>query len=228
MRRYLRERIIHRDRAVIAVHRSVKPGIRIVAGSFRGRRIEVPDRGTRPFADRVRQSLFAILEPRLSGARVLDLCAGSGASGFEALSRGAAFVQFVERSRAAVMVIERNAAALECVAACSVRVGDAATIARGDNQPLDTVPFDIVIFDPPYDDLGLRMSVLSSLAVRGSMLAPRGLLVASWRRVRGGGAEAAPIGLRLVRTLEFGETEIVLLERVESDTASDREEKEGA
>ncbi|MGA1430302.1 MAG: RsmD family RNA methyltransferase, partial [Candidatus Limnocylindrus sp.] len=61
--------------------------IRIIAGEFGGRLLEVPEQGTRPLADRVRQALFAILEPRLPDTRVLDLCAGSGAAGLEALSR---------------------------------------------------------------------------------------------------------------------------------------------
>ena len=202
-------------------------GIRIVAGTFGGRRIEVPDRGTRPFAERVRQSLFAILEPRLTGARVLDLCAGSGAAGLEALSRGASYVQFVERSRDAATVIERNVATLNCGAASSVRVGDAAAAARVAFEERGTPPFDIVIFDPPYDDVALRLSVLTSLAATGSPLAPRGLIAASWRRTRGGGAETPPIGLRLVRSLEFGETEIVLLEREGGDAASSGEGEEG-
>ena len=184
--------------------------VRIVAGEYGGRRIEVPERGTRPLADRVRQSLFAILEPRLQGARVLDLCAGSGAAGFEALSRGAAAVSFVERSREAAEVIRRNISALGCATAATVRVGDAATVAHG---TVDTAPFDLVIFDPPYDDAALRSAVLAALAAANSPLAPRGLLVATWRRVRGEGAESPPLGLRLVRSLHFGETEIVLLER---------------
>lgn len=202
-------------------------GIRIVAGSFGGRRIEVPDRGTRPFAERVRQSLFAILEPRLTGARVLDLCAGSGAAGLEALSRGASYVQFVERSRDAAAVIERNVATLKCGTFSSVRVGDAATAARVACEVQGTLPFDIVIFDPPYDDAALRLSVLTSLAAPGSPLAPRGLLAASWRRSRGEGAETPPNGLRLVRSLEFGETEIVLLEREDGNLVSSREGEEG-
>ena len=203
-------------------------GLRIVSGTFRGRRIEVPAHGTRPFADRVRQSLFAVLEPRLAGARVLDLCAGSGAAGFEAISRGAADVLFVERSRSAAAVIRRNAAMLDCGAKISVRVDDAASAARAASNGPGAGPFDIVIFDPPYDNTALRTSVLTSLAAAGSPLGPRGLLVASRRRTRGGGAAAAPVGLRLVRTLEFGETVIVLLERVGSSLESNGEAKEGA
>jgi len=77
--------------------------IRIIAGALGGRLLEVPEEGTRPFADRVRQALFAILEPRLPDARVLDLCAGSGAAGLEALSRGAQHVQFVGALRSGML-----------------------------------------------------------------------------------------------------------------------------
>src|SRR5438270_11628866 len=87
---------------------------RIVAGIVGGRRLEVPPRGTRPTSERVREALFSALEAALDfdGVWVLDLYAGSGALGFEALSRGAAGVAFVESDRRAVEVLRRNVAAL--------------------------------------------------------------------------------------------------------------------
>ena len=81
---------------------------RVIAGTARGIRLEAPGPGTRPLADRVKQTLFAILEPDLPGARVLDLFAGSGAAGIEALSRGAASVTFVEHDAVATRVIAAN------------------------------------------------------------------------------------------------------------------------
>ena len=81
---------------------------RVIAGSARGRRLVAPGDGTRPLADRVKQTLFAILEPDLPGAAFLDLCAGSGAAGIEALSRGAARATFVERDRRAATTIAEN------------------------------------------------------------------------------------------------------------------------
>ena len=99
--------------------------IRIIAGALGGRLLEVPEEGTRPFADRVRQALFAILEPRLLDARVLDLCAGSGAAGLEALSRGAQHVQFVEISRRATDVIRRNVASLGLAGQTEIQTSDA-------------------------------------------------------------------------------------------------------
>ena len=81
---------------------------RVIAGSARGIRLRAPGAGTRPIADRVKQTLFAILEPELDGARVLDLFAGSGAGGIEALSRGAASAIFVEKDQGAAAVIDTN------------------------------------------------------------------------------------------------------------------------
>ena len=81
---------------------------RVIAGRARGRRLAAPGEGTRPLADRVKETLFAILEPELPGATFLDLFAGSGAAGIEALSRGAAHATFVERDRAAIGVIKSN------------------------------------------------------------------------------------------------------------------------
>ena len=81
---------------------------RVIAGSAKGVRLTAPGPGTRPLADRVKQTLFGILEPELEGAAVLDLFAGSGAGGIEALSRGAASAVFVERDAGAVRVIAEN------------------------------------------------------------------------------------------------------------------------
>jgi 16S rRNA (guanine966-N2)-methyltransferase len=118
--------------------------LRVVAGEFKGRRLAAP-RGarTRPTADRVREALFSMLGD-VAGARVLDLYAGSGALGIEALSRGAASALFVERDPAAVAVIERNLAPLE-VDATVARADAVRWLARAEG------PFDLVFCDPPYD-----------------------------------------------------------------------------
>lgn len=121
--------------------------MRIVAGAARGRRLTVP-KGTevRPTADRVKEALFSSLQPHLPGARVLDLYAGSGALGLEALSRGAARVTFVERSPAAITAIERNIAVVDLPGTEILRVGARAALAG----PLPGSPFDLVLIDPPY------------------------------------------------------------------------------
>ncbi|MCX5979758.1 MAG: 16S rRNA (guanine(966)-N(2))-methyltransferase RsmD [Chloroflexi bacterium] len=189
--------------------------LRIIAGSLGGRLIEVPEEGTRPFADRVRQALFAVLEPRLPGAHVLDLCAGSGAAGIEALSRGAESVLFVDLSRRAAEVIRLNLAGLDLVARAEVRVADAGSSAA--SLVASGRAFDLVIADPPYDDLAVRRSILRALGATPSALAAQGLLVISGRKQKEGAAQGAAreggSGLRLVRSLTFGETVIELYER---------------
>lgn len=128
--------------------------LRVVAGRWRGRRIQAgPDADSktlRPTADRVRTSLFDRLAPRLPGARVLDLCAGTGALGIEALSRGAAHVTFVDASGRAQELLKTNLAALA--------VADAEFTLRRDDalrslEALDRLGerFDLILADPPYD-----------------------------------------------------------------------------
>jgi 16S rRNA (guanine966-N2)-methyltransferase len=119
--------------------------VRVVAGEFKGRRLRAP-RGTttRPTADRVREALFSMLGD-VSGARVLDLFAGSGALGIEALSRGADTVVFVDRDRQAVAAIRHNLDAVGVKAA--VVLGNALTVLRRPRQ----TPYDLVFVDPPYD-----------------------------------------------------------------------------
>ena len=137
--------------------------MRVIGGAHRGRRLRAP-RGlrTRPTADRVREALFDILGPAVRGLRVLDLFAGTGAVGVEALSRGAARVVFVERDRDAVRALQANLAALGLSRdRARILAADAvAALARlGRSEP----PFDLVFLDPPYaGDLAAR--TLATLA----------------------------------------------------------------
>lgn len=157
---------------------------RVIAGSARGTRLVAPGAGTRPLADRVKQTLFATLEAELPGAAVLDLFAGSGAAGIEALSRGAARAIFVERDPRAARVIEHN---LERTGLS----GPAAVVVRADavawlTQPgaSEVGPFDAVIVDPPYDQPDLLARVLGLLgAAHSGLLRPRARVVAKhfWR-----------------------------------------------
>ena len=174
---------------------------RVIAGTARGLRLEAPGPGTRPLADRVKETLFAILEPDLRGAVVVDLFAGSGAAGIEALSRGAARATFVERDRAAVAVIASNLARTHLG-------GERARIVRSDAvawlagpDAATGAPFDIVIVDPPYAETALLAAALEAL---GPHLAPRARVVAKhfWRD-----APPARIGLLASeRERRFGET----------------------
>lgn len=120
---------------------------RIVAGEAGGRRLTVPPAGTRPTSDRVREALFSALEhdPGLAGAAVLDLCAGSGALGLEALSRGAAHVVLVENDRGALDVLRRNVAAVGLPGA-QVRAGSVAAVLGGAPDRA----YDVLLADPPY------------------------------------------------------------------------------
>lgn len=125
---------------------------RIVAGLAKGRPLAVPGRGTRPTSDRAREALFNTLRTHLDldGARVLDLFAGSGAVGLEALSRGAASATFVESDRAAQQVLRRNIAAVGLPGAVVERRGVADVLATGPAGAGGADGFDLVFADPPY------------------------------------------------------------------------------
>ncbi len=124
--------------------------VRIIGGTWRGRRLPVVDaQGLRPTADRVRETLFNWLAPVLSGMRCLDLFAGTGALGLEALSRGAAEVCFVERQPAVAQALEASLRRLDCRSA-RVVVADARHFLAGEFQS-----FDLVFLDPPFGDVDL-------------------------------------------------------------------------
>jgi 16S rRNA (guanine(966)-N(2))-methyltransferase RsmD len=119
--------------------------MRVIAGEFRSRRLEsIPGDATRPTPDRLRETLFDILAPRIEGTTLVDAYAGTGAVGIEALSRGARHAFFLEKNRAALETIRQNLAALKLEARATVVTGPALlTIAR--------YPASIVFLDPPYD-----------------------------------------------------------------------------
>lgn len=175
--------------------------MKIVAGALKGRRLVTP-RGatTRPTADQVRIALMDTLTPRLPGARVLDLFAGAGGVGLEALSRGAAHATFVESDARAVSALRANVAALGLGALVRVRRADVlrelpALYRAGER-------FDIVFLDPPYQG-DLVETTLDALAGGGLLLA-EGLVVAQHFTKR---APAATLGaLAAFRTRRFGET----------------------
>jgi len=121
--------------------------VRIIAGRHRGRRLHfVPGRGLRPTPDRVRETLFNWLQGDIRGARCLDLFAGSGVLGLEALSRGASFLLAVEQNRTAAQRLRENVALLHEEASASVMQADALRLLKVPPE----VPFDIVFLDPPF------------------------------------------------------------------------------
>ena len=185
--------------------------LRIIAGDHRGRRIVVPPAGTRPMADRVRESLFAVLEPRIVGARFADLCAGSGAVGIEALSRGAAHALLVERSRETAQVIQTPVSALKLADRVTLQCADALAALSA-----SVTTFDLIVADPPYDDAALADGILARCAAPGGPLAAGGLLALTGRTRPGDLPRALPEGLRCVRTLIYGDSCVDLLEHTEA------------
>jgi 16S rRNA (guanine966-N2)-methyltransferase len=140
--------------------------MRIIAGKWRGRPLVSPaGPATRPTSDRAREALFSMLASRLGsfeGLEVVDLFAGSGALGLEALSRGAARCTFVETDRAALEALRGNIAALGATEQADVRAQDATRLSGG--------PFDLVLLDPPYGS-GLGQGALAQL-MRSGAIAP--------------------------------------------------------
>lgn len=182
---------------------------RVIAGSARSIRLEAPGAGTRPLGDRVKQTLFAIVEPDLPGARVLDLFAGSGAAGIEALSRGAAHATFVEHDAAAVRVIAANLERAHLADRASVVRGDVLAWLRGSASDA-AGPFGVVVVDPPYGQPDLLATVLEALDPR---LAPGARVVAKhfWR-------DQPPTRVGLLaseRARRFGETALTFYRREE-------------
>src|SRR6185295_3562692 len=147
--------------------------MRVISGLYRGRVLKSPlDNKTRPTSDRLRETLFNVLAPRIDDeTRFLDLCAGTGAIGIEAISRGAAFVTFVDRSKKACALIEENLDKLDVPEAqTNVLNLDAENFTGREHDE----GWDIIFFDPPYDsDYGV---VMHDIATDG-LLRESGLLV---------------------------------------------------
>lgn len=190
---------------------------RVIAGTARGIRLAAPGEGTRPLGDRVKQTLFAILDPSLPGARVLDLFAGSGAGGIEALSRGAAAAVFIERDPGAVATIRANLARTHLDGpAATVVQADVLRWLAGASGPV-AVPFDVVLIDPPYDRPEALRTALERLA-DGRLVAPGGQVVAKhfWRDRP---LERAGL-LASARERRFGETALTFYRAVDRDEES--------
>jgi 16S rRNA (guanine966-N2)-methyltransferase len=135
--------------------------LRLIGGAWRGRKIAIGDApGLRPTPARVRETLFNWLAPRITGAHCIDLFAGTGALGLEALSRGAAEVVFVDRDPAVVKALDEDLVALDAVSRAKTNRGDAMGYLR---ERMDT--FDIVFLDPPFSE-GLVVPCLTALQAR--------------------------------------------------------------
>lgn len=208
---------------------------RVIAGTARGIQLAAPGEGTRPLGDRVKQTLFAILEPNLPGARVLDLFAGSGAGGIEALSRGAAAAVFVDRDPGAVATIKANLARTRLDGPAAIVVqADAVRWAAEAVGPV-AGRYDIILIDPPYDRPELLAATLERLGV-GRLPGSHGQVVAKhfWK-------DRPPdrVGLLAsVRERRFGETALTFYRvggaieadidaPLDADAAVDADEEDG-
>jgi 16S rRNA (guanine966-N2)-methyltransferase len=193
-------------------------GLRVIAGSARGRRLATPAGDvTRPMADRVRESLFSALDARdrLRDARVLDLFAGSGSLAIEALSRGAQGAVLVERDRRVADVAAANVADLgfDDRARVEVRGVPAAVAGVAPGE----APFDLVFCDPPYDlDDGNVLEILRAVTARG--WTSDDALVVVHRRAS---PPPLPDGWESVWERKFGDTLLILVARAEPDSQPD-------
>ncbi len=171
--------------------------MRIIAGHFKGRRLKSPTwPGLRPSSDKLRETLFNVLAPRIDGARVFDGYAGTGALGVEALSRGAAHVTFVDKDRRAAVLIEQNLRACGVEEGYTIRCAEVAAA-------LDALPiadaFDLILLDPPYD----IENVSAALEAAARHVAAGGFVVLERPTRR---EPEAPAALRRVRDVKSGDS----------------------
>jgi 16S rRNA (guanine966-N2)-methyltransferase len=179
--------------------------LRIIAGSARGKRLVAPKgMTTRPTPDRVKESLFSILGHRVDSATVLDLFAGTGALGLEALSRGAKFATFVESDRAALTALGKN---LEVVSAAAHEVVSLPAARALRVLGLKQRAYDLVFLDPPFDSELLAWSLVE-LSTAGLLLS-RALLVCEHRAHAP--APTAPPGFETIDARTFGDVAVTLL-----------------
>ena len=172
--------------------------MRVIAGEAKGRLLSIPaGGGTRSATDRVRETLFGILEPILTDAEVLDLFAGAGTLGIEALSRGAARATFVEQATGAIAAIRKNHEATGFTARSSVVRADVLRFLDG------PVRADNAFCDPPFADVDVHSAALAKLAAPGRLVVARALRKHLPR---------IPGSLRVTRTKEIGEETLLFLD----------------
>jgi len=192
--------------------------MRVISGRFRGHRLKAPPgREVRPTLDRVRESIYDLTLVRPVDARVLDLFAGTGALGIEALSRGAAHVTFVERDPRVAHVIEENLAHVHAESSTWRLLRLPVAKALGLLAP----PFDLVLADPPYR-LGLGVDVLQRLADRLDLLSPEAVVVLETEA--GGLPFERNHGLVNVFRRRYGESEVTVWSPSPEAPAPSREE----
>lgn len=183
--------------------------VRIVGGTLGGRRLNAPaGTSTRPTSERAREGMASALSARgvVQDARVLELYAGSGALGFEMLSRGASRVLFVERDPKVARVLRDNARDLAVSGQCDVLCEDV-TRAKGQAAILAQAPFSLVLADPPYRDVQVAVAALDSLCAHGLLASDACLLLEHGAK----GAPILPSKFAAICNYRYGDTAVILL-----------------
>ena len=187
--------------------------MRIIAGTFRSRTLQAPaGMSTRPTSDRLRETLFNVLAPRIEGAAFLDLYAGSGAVGIEALSRGAGRVDFVERAPAALEVLRANLARLGVNVGYRVHAGSVRTVL---DRIAKSSGFDLVFLDPPYEAAQEYIATMETLGGKATRLLTVGAMVIAEHR-RKERLEECYGSLKRTRLLEQGDAALSFYAAVSS------------
>jgi len=180
-------------------------GVRIIAGSLGSRRLEAPPGlATRPTSDRLRETLFNVLAPRIEGAAFLDLYAGSGAVGMEALSRGAAQVEFVERTPVALKVLRGNLERLGITAGFRIHAVAVGAFLRRAAEAPKRERYEVVFLDPPWDAAEEYAATLGLLGGSAAGLLGAGVLVIAEHRKKHGLEDSYGL-LERTRLLEQGD-----------------------
>jgi 16S rRNA (guanine966-N2)-methyltransferase len=175
--------------------------MRVIAGRYKGRQLKAPTwEGLRPTSDKLRETLFNILAPRIEGARVFDGYAGTGAIGIEALSRGAAHVTFVEQDRRARALIDANLAGCGVERDYTIGGGDVvAALSHEDGA------YDVILLDPPYDT-----STIDALDAAARAVAPGGVIVLERATRR---EPEVPASLERVRDVKSGDSTLTFFRK---------------
>ncbi|NLC77432.1 MAG: 16S rRNA (guanine(966)-N(2))-methyltransferase RsmD [Clostridia bacterium] len=186
--------------------------MRIIAGKAKGLRLKAPKGyATRPTADRVKEAMFNVIQGRETGALVLDLFAGTGALGLEALSRGAGKAVFVETNPVTRQVLAANIAKAGMAAQATVVKMDALSFLRS----YEGGAFDLIFMDPPYDyDNEISVQVLDAIAEK-QLLSPGGLII--WERSNRNPSFQPVSGFKLVKEKHYGDTVLLFIEQIKEE-----------
>jgi 16S rRNA (guanine966-N2)-methyltransferase len=182
--------------------------IRIVGGALSGRRLRAPSGdATRPTSERVREAIASVLGSRnaVTGARVLELYAGSGALGFEMLSRGAEHVLFVEKEPRVAKLIRDNASELALSARVEVLCADI-TREKGQAAIVQRAPFSLVLADPPYRDVQAAITAITTLCAHGMLASEACLLLEHGAK----DVPSLPSDFRIISDYKYGDTAVIL------------------